>query len=153
MRVSSIAGMNIIAPRPAALALLILASLIFSGCTTPGSLTEGNDPTLIDAEVAPPAQAPASTDETGPIEDGGSKEEEGEVPLPVAESEHPAEAPKEVIVEGSRARHEAIHDLVAEAQTLLHDVELQYVFTGKGKNPVLRGRPVAFALWSDAKQA
>ena len=45
-----------------------------------------------------------------------------------------------------------IHDLVAEAQTLLRDVELQYIFTGKGKREVLRGRPVAFALWSDAKQ-
>ena len=61
--------------------------------------------------------------------------------------------PTEVVVQGrSRTRHEAIHDLVAEAQTLLRDVELQYVFTGKGKKQVLRGRPVAFALWSDAKQ-
>ena len=49
-------------------------------------------------------------------------------------------------------RHEAIHDLVEEAQTLLRDVELQYVFTGKGKREVLRGRPVAFALWNDATQ-
>jgi hypothetical protein len=53
---------------------------------------------------------------------------------------------------GSRNRREAIHDLVAEAQTLLSDVELQYVFTGEGKNQVLRGRPVAFALWSETKQ-
>ena len=65
----------------------------------------------------------------------------------------PDEAPKEeVVVQGSRSRDEAIHDLVAEAQTRLRDVELQYVFTGKGKNQVLRGRPVAFALWSEAKQ-
>jgi len=84
--------------------------------------------------------------------DGGSKQEEGEVPLAVAESEQPEKAPKEVVVQGSRNRHEAIHDLVAEAQTLLRDVELQYVFTGKGKKQVLRGRPVAFALWSEAKQ-
>jgi hypothetical protein len=41
---------------------------------------------------------------------------------------------------------------VNEAKTLLRDVELQYVFTGKGKKEVLRGRPVAFALWSEAKQ-
>jgi hypothetical protein len=54
--------------------------------------------------------------------------------------------------EGSRNRAEAIHDLVAEAQTLLNDVELQYVFTGEGMNQVLRGRPVAFALWSETKQ-
>jgi hypothetical protein len=54
--------------------------------------------------------------------------------------------------EGIRNRLETIHDLVAEAQTLLRDVELQYVFTGEGKNQVLRGRPVAFALWSETKQ-
>ncbi len=30
-------------------------------------------------------------------------------------------------------------------------MKLQYVFTGKGKKEVLRGRPVAFALWSEAK--
>jgi hypothetical protein len=54
--------------------------------------------------------------------------------------------------EARRDRREAIHDLVAEAQVLLNDVELQYVFTGEGKNQVLRGRPVAFALWSETKQ-
>ena len=59
----------------------------------------------------------------------------------------------EVVVQGRiRNRHEAIHDLVTEAQALLRDVELQYVLTGKGKRQTLRGRPVAFALWSEAKQ-
>ena len=90
--------------------------------------------------------------EAAPIADGDSKQEEGEVPLAVAESEQPNEALKEVVVRGSGSRYEVIHDLVAEAQTLLRDVDLQYVFTGKGKNQVLRGRPVAFALWSEVKQ-
>ena len=36
-------------------------------------------------------------------------------------------------------------------RTLLRDVELQYVFTGKGKRQALRGRPVAFALWSEVE--
>jgi hypothetical protein len=59
----------------------------------------------------------------------------------------------EVVVQGHiRNRHEAIHDLVTEAQTLLEDVELKYVLTGKRQAPALRGRPVAFALWSEAKQ-
>jgi hypothetical protein len=105
------------------------------------------EPTLIDAERAPPAEGPA------PIAEGGSKQEEGEVPLAVAESEQPEKASNEVVVQGSRDRHEAIRGLVAEAQILLRDVELQYVFTGKGKKQVLRGRPVAFALWNEAKQA
>ena len=83
--------------------------------------------------------------------------EEGEVPLVVAESEHPDDASagkelEEVIVEAHRLRHEVILDLVSEARSILRDVELEYVFTGKGKREVLRGRPVVFALWSEAKQ-
>ena len=138
--------MNTPARHPAALTLLILASLLFAGCTTRGAGTEEIEPTLIDAEPAPAAEEPA------PIAEKSSKQEEGEVPLAVAESEQPEKAPKEVVVQGSRNRDDMIHGLVAEAQTLLRDVELQYVFTGKGKNQVLRGRPVAFALWSEAKQ-
>ena len=52
----------------------------------------------------------------------------------------------------ARERHEVILDLVSEAQSILRDVELEYVFTGKGKRETLRGRPVAFALWSEAKK-
>ena len=75
----------------------------------------------------------------------------------VAETEHPeppsaGNALEEVIVEAPRERHEVILGLVSEAQSRLRDVELQYFFTGKGKRQVLRGRPVAFALWSDAKR-
>ncbi|MDB6010099.1 MAG: hypothetical protein JWL65_2349 [Gammaproteobacteria bacterium] len=129
----------------AALTLLILASLIFAGCATTRGASEEIEPTVIDAEPAPPAE------ETVPIADEGSKQQEGEVPLGVAKSEQLEKAPKEVVVQGSRNRNEAIHDFVAEAQTLLRDVELQYVFTGNGKTQVLRGRPVAFALWSESK--
>ena len=149
----TIRSMKTPAIRSAELTLLVLVSLICAGCTTTGGATDENEPTLIDAERTPPAEAAASIEETTPLAEGGSKQEEGEVPLAVAESEQPDEAPKErSSSRGSRSRHEVIHDLVAEAQTLLRDVELQYVFTGKGKNQVLRGRPVAFALWSDAKQ-
>ena len=127
---------------------LMLVSLICAGCATTGGDTDENEPTLIDA--APPAEVAASIEEAAPAAEGSSKQEEGEVPLAVAESEQPNGAPEEVIVQGRR--HEVIHDLVAEAQSVLRDVELQYAFTGKGKNQVLRGRPVAFALWSDARQ-
>jgi hypothetical protein len=127
---------------------LMLVSLICAGCATTGGGTDENEPTLIDA--APPAEVAASIEEAAPAAEGSSKQEEGEVPLAVAESEQPNGAPEEVIVQGRR--HEVIHDLVAEAQSVLRDVELQYAFTGKGKNQVLRGRPVAFALWSDARQ-
>jgi hypothetical protein len=137
--------MNTPPRRPAALTLLILVSLIFGGCATTGGTSEEIEPTVIDAEHAPPAA------ETAPIADEGSKQQEGEVPLAVAKSEQLEKSPKEIVVQGSRNRNEAIHDFVAEAQTLLRDVELQYVFTGKGKTQVLRGRPVAFALWSESK--
>jgi hypothetical protein len=134
----------------AVLTLLVLASLSCAGCATTGGADE---PTLIDAESAPPAEAAALIEKTAPVAEGNSKQEEGEVPLAVAESEQRDEAPKEIVVRGRTPnRHEAIHDLVAEGQTLLRDVELQYFFTGKGRNQVLRGRPVAFALWSETKQ-
>jgi hypothetical protein len=142
--------MNIPARHSAALTLLILGSLTLTGCTTTGGATD--EPTVVEAEPAAPADVAAAIEEAAPVAEESSKQEEGEVPLPVAESEHPAEAPNEVVVEGSRARHDAIHDLVAEGQALLRDVELKYVFTGKGRRQVLRGRPVAFALWSDVKQ-
>ena len=100
---------------------------------------------------ATPGEAAASIAEATPIADGGSKQEEGEVPLAVARSEKHDQASKEAVVEGSRNRRGAIQYLVAEAQALLTDVDLQYVFTGEGKNQVLRGRPVAFALWSETK--
>jgi hypothetical protein len=83
--------------------------------------------------------------------------EEGEVPLAVAESERPETAAprkelEEVVVEAHRERHQVILDLVSEAKSILRDVKLEYVFTGKGKREVLRGRPVAFALWSETKK-
>jgi hypothetical protein len=127
---------------------LILISLILAGCATTGDNDE-NEPTVTDE--APAAEVAAAIEEAAPPPDESSKQEEGEVPLPVAESEQPTTPTEEVIVQATR--HQIIHDLVAEAQTLLRDVELQYVFTGKGKNQVLRGRPVAFALWDEAKQA
>jgi hypothetical protein len=86
-----------------------------------------------------------------------AKEEgEAEVPAAVAESEQREAPPRteglpELVVEG-RERHLVIRDLVAEGQAQLRDVELQYVFTGKGGREVLRGRPVAFALWSEAQK-
>lgn len=138
--------------RSAELTLLVLISLICAGCATTDGATGENEPTLVDAERTPPAEAAASMEGTPRLAEGSSKQEEGEVPLAVAESEQPSEAPNEVVVRGGGSRREVIHDLVTEAQAMLHDVELQYVFTGKGKNQVLRGRPVAFALWSDAKQ-
>jgi hypothetical protein len=141
-----ICAMKTPARHSVALTALVLALLVSPGCSTTGGATAEIEPTVIEPVQAPAAQEPA------PVADAGSKQEEGEVPLAVAESEQTEKAPKEVVVHGPRTRHDVIHDFVAEAQIQLKDVELQYVFTGKGKNQVLRGRPVAFALWSESKQ-
>ncbi len=79
-----------------------------------------------------------------------------EVPVAVAESEQHEAPPKtgdlpELVVKG-RTRDLVIRDLVAEGQARLRDVDLQYAFIGKGGHETLRGRPVAFALWSEAQQ-
>ncbi len=142
-----ICAMNTLAKHSAALTLLTLSFFSFSGCST-----TGGDGAEIEPPVIEPVQSlPAA--QMAPVAEEGSKQEEGEVPLAVAESEKTEAAPpKEVVVHGPKARHDAIHDLVAEAQLQLRDVELRYVLTGKGRSQVLRGRPVAFALWSEETQ-
>ncbi|HET7238327.1 MAG TPA: hypothetical protein VFI76_04835, partial [Terrimicrobiaceae bacterium] len=122
--------------------------MICSACQTTGGTFDEGEPVVV-AEESVPQEAPAAPTE--------KVQQEGEVPLVVAESEPPATAPpgtelEEVVVEATRDRHEVIFDLVSEAKSILRNVELEYVFTGKGKKEVLRGRPVVFALWSDAKQ-
>ena len=146
--------MNTSATRSAALILLALATLVSAGCATTGGAGEEAEPTMIDPMPDAPDEVAATIEQAAPVAEE-SKEKEGEVPLAVAESEPPpADAPiPEVVVQAHiRLRHEAINDLVTEAQTLLRDVDLEYFWTGKGKRRALRGRPVAFALWSEASQ-
>jgi len=127
--------------------LLIFVALICAGCASTGGAYEESEPTVIDAAPEPVPEAAAPTPETE------SKQTEGEVPIAVAESEQPADSVAEVVVQGRiLTRHEVIHDLVTEGQALLRDVELKYVLTGKGRRQTLRGRPVAFALWSEEKE-
>jgi hypothetical protein len=141
--------MHVLVTRRAARALLILASsFCIAACETTGGVADEGEPVLVEEVSAAQGSPQAPTVKAA---------QDGEVPLVVAESEHPAEvAPgrelEEVIVEAQRERHEVILDLVSEAKTLLRDVELEYVFTGKGRKETLRGRPVVFALWSEAKQ-
>jgi hypothetical protein len=134
----------------AVLTLFALGTLFPAGCATMGGASEEAEPTVMDPLPEVLDEPAATVTETAAEED--SKEKEGELPMAVADTE-PAEAPvPEVVVQGSRSRHEAIYDHVTEARNLLRDVELQYVFTGKGRRQALRGRPVAFALWSEIKQ-
>jgi hypothetical protein len=128
---------------------LIVAVLACAACGTTGGAVEEPEPVLTGEDSSVPEETPELPEEKAAVE--------GEVPRVVAESERPetdvsSEELEEVVVEAPRERHEVILDRVSEAQSLLRDVELKYFFTGKGKRQVLRGRPVAFALWSDAKQ-
>src|SRR5262245_42880190 len=99
--------------------ILTLVSLISAGCATTRDSAEGDDPTLIGTTA--PAEVAASLEEAAPAAEESSKQEEGEVPLAVAESEPeppteaPEKPPEEVIVQARR--HQVIHDLVAEGQT------------------------------------
>ena len=136
-------------PRILALILLSIIAIASSGCVATGRADGDGDPTLIESAPEPDPELAA---EIAPPPEEESKQQEGEVPIAVAETEQPEEAPPEVVVQGTRVRHEAIRDLVKEGQALLRDVELEYVLTGKGKRRALRGRPVAFALWSDVAQ-
>jgi len=135
--------------------LLVLVSLIFAGCATTGGVGEESESETTLIEPAPESQVAeaASVVAEDPKPQEESKQQEGEVPIAVAETEQPDAGMAEVVVQASnRNRQEAIQNLVTEAQTLLEDVELKYVLTGKGKRQALRGRPVAFALWSEVKQ-
>jgi len=141
--------MNALVTRRAIQALLVLASVICTaGCQTTGGVSDEGEPVIVEHESAPQEATGA------PV---AKEVEEGEVPLVVAESEHrddvsPDKELEEVVVEAHRDRHEVILDLVSKAKSILSNVELEYVFTGKGKREVLRGRPVAFALWSETKR-
>jgi hypothetical protein len=133
----------------AARVLLILACLTCAACATTGGAIDEGEPVSIEEESVPQA-APEAPMET--------VRAEGEVPLVVVGSPprgnvSAVDGLEEVVVEASaRDRHEVILDLVSEAESMLRDVELEYVFTGRGRKEALRGRPVAFALWSETKQ-
>jgi hypothetical protein len=148
--------MTTFATRTVACLLLAVAAAFSAGCATQDEAADEGEPVYIPEEALdqqdrePQEPSKAGTADTGPTS------EEGEVPPAVAESE-PAEAapsPEElaevVVAARPRGRDEVIRDLVAEARSLLRDVQLPYVFTGKGRRETLRGRPVAFALWSEA---
>jgi len=138
--------------RSARTVLPLLVLLLCSACASSGSRIEGtDDPPLVAVTV------PAPEVRDVPVAASEAKDEgEAEVPAAVAESEQRETPPKthdlpELVVEG-RERHLVIRDLVAEGQARLRDVELHYAFIGTGGRETLRGRPVAFALWSDVQK-
>jgi hypothetical protein len=120
--------------------LLVLGALACSACGTTGDTIDEPEPVLVSTTATATAAA-------SPVP---------EVPRAVAQAGRPATRVEpgleEVVVEAPRERHEVILDLVGQARTLLSGVQLDYVYTGKGRRETLRGRPVAFALWSEANE-
>ncbi len=142
--------------RSAILAVLAGASLLLGGCATRPEAAEEGEPAYVPDEL--PAADTPDVRVTAAGEEPASDPEDGEsAQHPSATDEGDTASPgklAEVIIAGRyRDRHDVIRDLVVEARSLLRDVELRYVFTGKGRREALRGRPVAFALWSETTQA
>jgi hypothetical protein len=140
-------------------ALQVLLGLVFLACTacaTTAEAPEEGEPSLAIADEAAPREQPRTASEGAAAE--AEEAEEAEAPPVAAGSERrdtvaPVGELAEVVVEARvRDRHEVISDRVSEAKVLLRNVQLEYVFAGRGSREVLRGRPVAFALWSEAKQ-
>lgn len=144
--------------RHAIISALIPAVLLLAGCATTGGDYEEAEPVYFAEETLPQEEKEILAEDSAKAEEPDPSTEEGEVPIAVAEAELPpvtsATKLPEVLVQGRvPERHELIADHVAEARTLLSAVELEYVFTGKGRREILRGRPVVFALWSESKQS
>ena len=136
----------------AAAALLAALSLLFAACTTLQGMPGEAEAPFVSTEAPVPQEPEFSEYEEAAVE---SQAAEGEVPLSVAESEPPEISAPDVELDAiivTFRREEQIRDLVSQARELLEDYELEYVFTGKTKNETLRGRPVAFALWSESEQ-
>ncbi|MCS6947356.1 MAG: hypothetical protein NZM12_07045, partial [Steroidobacteraceae bacterium] len=137
-----------------------LACVALSGCATSAMVAAEPEPLAVATEESSaPADASANAEAAAePPDLPADAAEPTEEPIAAADPTAPtdraptgtAKSVPEVVVSAQRGRHELIRDLVAEARNLLRDVELRYVFIGKGRRETLRGRPVAFALWSEA---
>ncbi|MEO8313660.1 MAG: hypothetical protein ABI645_02600 [Pseudomonadota bacterium] len=135
--------------------LPLLLALVCTACAS-GPRDEGErEPVIVEAPASPEDSEAMEREAAADEGVADAEEAEPEVPPAIAASEPPIapvvmENLGEVVV--AAQRHQVISGQVSEARSLLQDVQLDYVFTGKGKNEVLRGRPVAFALWSEATQ-
>ena len=130
----------------AAVGLLSVAFALLTGCATTEDMADEPEPTYVaetaDAVLAAPTVAAAA---------GGEVQRATDETVRI---DRPKNGLTEIVVETKADdKHEEIRDLVVEARNLLRKVDLQYVFTGKGRRETLRGRPVAFALWSEASQS
>jgi hypothetical protein len=149
-----------LASKIAAIALSVGFALLTTGCATAPETADEPEPAYVPPEAVTPGAtvtevpeaAPEAAPPTEPTAPVGPAAPEPPVVEPPPDA-RPSETFDAVVVKAKpRARHEVIRDLVAEANALLRNVPLKYVLTGKGRRETLRGRPVAFALWSEAQK-
>lgn len=133
----------------AAWTLLAFSPVLLTACATQDLTAEEPEPVYIpEDQIA--AQVTLDTPAEEPAEETAPPETQSELD----QGDRSADGLAEVIVAAKpEQRHELIRDLVVEAKAVLENVDLQYVFTGKGRRETLRGRPVAFALWSETAKS
>jgi hypothetical protein len=143
--------------RIAAWMMTALSPVLLAACATQGRATDEAEPLYIPEDVSAtqaPSEASAEEPTTAAPTDAATESAPQASQSAPIESDQSADGVTEVIVAAKpEQRHELIRDLMAEARVLLRDVELQYVFTGKGRRETLRGRPVVFALWSETTRS
>ena len=119
------------------------------GCATTDGAYEEGEPVVLESQ-----EQQILEEEQTLREEDTPKTEEGEVPLPVAESEPPADAsadePAEVVVGALRERHEMISTWCPK-RSLLRDVELSMSSPGREKGSASRPS-CRLCLWSEAKK-
>jgi len=132
---------------PLRLALVLLAALA-GGCATAPDSAEEAEPTYVpdEPDTAEPIESPEVAEAAAVAEPAPTPQ------APVASLPESQDRLEQVVIAVPRERDDIIRDFVAEARVLLRDVELRYVFVGKGRRETLRGRPVAFAVWSEKNQ-
>lgn len=135
---------------------LLAGLLLLGGCATQPEAADEGEPVYVPQqetsapdEMETPAEAPTAGEE--PTATPGEEPSVEATEPELREDTRPSSTLADVIVKARpRDRHEVIRDLVTEAKALLRDVQLKYYYTGSGKREKLRGRPVAFALWSES---
>ena len=148
-----------------ACALLAALALLLGGCPTVDERSDEPEPTYVPEEL--PAAGVGDVAEM-PEEEPAAPAEPAAPTAPAAPAAPPSTPPPvvapppEIRTEGpltevvvaapTRGRDEVIRDLVTEARAMLTKERLQYVILRNGRRETLRGRPVAFALWSEARE-
>jgi len=127
-------------------------SLLCAACATTGG--NESEPPLIDAQTPIPGDAPTAVAQKAVIEEKASpRKRRKNLPWSSPSPSNPEALPEMIVSSKSATATRSSTNLVAEAQALLRDGRAQARLHRQGQaTRPSRGRPVAFALWSDANK-